>query len=82
MSAGLSGENVAEQLTEMWEELLDLDEVVATDTLLAAGGNSLTAVMLANRVELAWGCRPTMEMLLSDTFQEIVEWCSKQIAEH
>lgn len=80
MSLGTSGENVAEQLTEMWEELLDLDEVVAGETLLAAGGNSLVAVMLANRIELAWGCRPTMESLLSDSFQEIVEWCEKQIA--
>lgn len=80
MSLGTSGENVAEQLTEMWEELLDLDEVVAGETLLAAGGNSLVAVMLANRIELAWGCRPTMEALLSDSFQEIVEWCEKQIA--
>ncbi|WP_433534570.1 acyl carrier protein [Micromonospora sp. CA-249363] len=60
----------------MWQELLDVDDVGPQTRLLEAGGNSLIATMLANRIELTWGFRPSMEMLLTCTFDELCKVCS------
>lgn len=69
-------EETAKVLTEHWEELLDLDRVEPGGRLLELGGNSLIATMLANRVELAWGFRPSMEDLLSQSLDELTTACA------
>jgi acyl carrier protein len=66
-----------EVLAEFWEELLDVDSVDQDDRVLELGGNSLIATMLANRIELAWGFRPTMEELMSSTFGELAKLCEQ-----
>ncbi|QUF04091.1 acyl carrier protein [Actinosynnema pretiosum subsp. pretiosum] len=70
--------STAGQLEEFWKELLDLPAVEPDDSFLGLGGNSLSAIMVANRVELFFGFRPSLELLLSSTFRELVEWCDRQ----
>ncbi len=67
----------AELMSEFWTELLDVDSVVPDDHLLELGGNSLVATMLANRIEAAWGFRPTMDQMLNSSFQELSDLCEK-----
>lgn len=69
-------EETAKALTEHWEELLDLDRIEPDDRLLELGGNSLIATMLANRIELAWGFRPSMEDLLTQSLDELTKACA------
>lgn len=69
-------EETAKALTEHWEELLDLDRIKPDDRLLELGGNSLIATMLANRIELAWGFRPSMEDLLTQSLDELTTACA------
>lgn len=66
-------------LREFWAELLEREEaeIAEDDSLLGLGGNSLIATMVANRIELAWGFRPSMEELLTCTFGELTEICVK-----
>ncbi len=66
-----------ELLSEYWTELLDAESVNPDDHLLELGGNSLIATMLANRIEAAWGFRPTMDQLLNSSFQEMSDLCEK-----
>jgi acyl carrier protein len=66
-----------EQLTEFWMELLDVESVSPGDHLLDLGGNSLVATMIANRIEFAWGIRPTMEQLLTSSLQELAVLCEQ-----
>jgi phosphopantetheine binding protein len=66
---------VRNTLGDMWRELLDVDEIGSQDRLLEVGGNSLIATMLANRIELAWGFRPSMETLLTCSFDELCSEC-------
>lgn len=68
-------EQTAQVLAEYWEELLDLDRVEPGRRLLELGGNSLIATMLANRIELSWGFRPSMEDLLSQSLDELTTAC-------
>lgn len=63
---------------EWWQELLNVDSVKPGDRLLELGGNSLVATMLANRIELRWGFRPSMDALLSLTFDEVCALCGRQ----
>ena len=67
----------AELLSEFWTELLDVESVNPDDHLLELGGNSLIATMLANRIESAWGFRPTMDQMLNSSFQELSDLCEK-----
>lgn len=67
--------DTAGQLTEFWQELLDVDDFDPGATLLDLGGNSLIATMVANRIDFAWGFRPSLEELLTVTFAELVERC-------
>jgi Phosphopantetheine attachment site len=62
-------------LAEFWRELLEIDNVSPSDRILELGGNSLVAVMLANRMELTWGYRPSMEEIFSCTLRELAELC-------
>jgi hypothetical protein len=66
-----------ELLSEYWTELLDVESVNPDDHLLELGGNSLIATMLANRIEAAWGFRPTMDQMLNSSFQEMSDLCEK-----
>ncbi|WP_036372940.1 phosphopantetheine-binding protein [Micromonospora sp. ATCC 39149] len=68
--------DVRSTLGEMWQELLDVDEIRPQDRLLEVGGNSLIATMLANRIELTWGLRPPLETLLTCTFDELCKACA------
>ncbi|MGV9677295.1 phosphopantetheine-binding protein [Nocardia sp. NPDC003482] len=69
------GDEIRATLAEFWTELLEVDAVAGADRFLESGGNSLRATMLANRVEFAWGFRPSMEQLLGCTFDELVDLC-------
>jgi acyl carrier protein len=62
-------------LGEFWAEVLDIDSVEPDDHLLELGGNSLVATMVANRIELAWGFRPSMEELLVSSLRELAAAC-------
>jgi len=70
-------EQTTEQLSEFWMELLDVETVKPEDHLLDLGGNSLVATMIANRIEFAWGVRPTMEQMLSSSLQELAALCEQ-----
>jgi len=75
MSERISAD-VQATLGDMWQELLDVDDIKPQDRLLEVGGNSLIATMLANRIELTWGFRPPMEMMLTSTFDELCKACA------
>jgi acyl carrier protein len=78
--AGTTREDTGQTLAGFWQELLYLDSVNPDSRLLELGGNSLVAVMLANRIELTWGIRPSMEELLTLTFQELSAWCDSNLS--
>jgi hypothetical protein len=65
-------------LAEMWVELLEVDAVQPSDHLLELGGNSLIATMIANRIEVAWGFRPTMATMMSASLAELAEACERR----
>jgi acyl carrier protein len=75
MTDSKTKQDTVELLAGFWRELLDVDEIEPADSLIELGGNSLVATMLANRVELAWGVRPSLELLLVATFREVADWC-------
>lgn len=77
MSEITTGTDTAEVLTQFWQELLDVDTVGPGDHLLERGGNSLVATMLANRIELTWGFRPTMTELMTTSFSELSALCDQ-----
>lgn len=77
MSEITTGTDTAQVLTQFWQELLDVDTVEPGDHLLERGGNSLVATMLANRIELTWGFRPTMTELMTTSFSELSALCEK-----
>lgn len=52
-----------------------MEEIGPDDQLLDLGGNSLIATMVANRIEYAWGFRPTMEQLMTASFGEFAQFC-------
>jgi acyl carrier protein len=68
-------EDTQQVLGEFWAEVLDVDSVEPDDHLLELGGNSLVATMVANRIELAWGFRPSMEELLTASMRELAAAC-------
>ena len=74
-------EDTERVLGEFWAEVLDLDSVEPDAYLLELGGNSLVATMVANRVELAWGFRPSMEELLMCSLRELAAACESRRAE-
>ena len=73
----MNEQETTELLSEYWTELLDAESVNPGDHLLELGGNSLIATMLANRIEAAWGFRPTMDQMLNSSFQEMSDLCEK-----
>lgn len=78
MSESAIRAETSQVLLEFWQELLDVDTVKPDNRLLELGGNSLIATMIANRVELIWGFRPTLEELLTDTFAELTAFCEQR----
>jgi hypothetical protein len=72
--------DTSQVLSEFWMELLDLDSVGPDDHLLELGGNSLVATMVANRIELAWGFRPTIAVLMTASLHEIAQLCEQNRA--
>ena len=69
-----------EELAAFWNEVLDVDAVAPHASLLDLGGDSLTATMIANRIELAWSFRPSMEQLLTLPFDQVAELCDRRRA--
>jgi acyl carrier protein len=67
-------------IAEFWCEVLEVDEVSGDDHLLEMGGNSLAATMIANRIELSLGVRPTMTELLSSSLHELALLCASHAA--
>jgi phosphopantetheine binding protein len=76
-AVGTGGTNTAEMLAQFWQELLDVETVCPDDHLLERGGNSLVATMLANRIEFAWGFRPSMTELMTRSFKELSALCDQ-----
>ncbi|MFD9601987.1 phosphopantetheine-binding protein [Streptomyces sp. NPDC059970] len=74
-------DDTAVVLSDVWQEFLEVDSVKPGDRILELGGNSLIATMIANRIELAWGFRPSMENLLTQTFDELSALCGRRRAE-
>jgi hypothetical protein len=68
-------EDIPTILAGFWQELLNVEAVRPGDTLLEAGGNSLIATMLANRIELTWNVRPSMADLMTSSFNDICKLC-------
>lgn len=62
-------------VAEFCEEVLDSDKLDRELSLLELGGNSLAATMVANRIELSWGFRPSMEDLLILPLCELAAVC-------
>jgi acyl carrier protein len=75
MSEATTRTDTAGVLTEFWQELLDVDAIEPDDHLLELGGNSLIATMLANRIELTWGFRPSMSELMTSSLTELSALC-------
>jgi amino acid adenylation domain-containing protein len=46
---------VEEQLTQVWQELLDVEPISVKDNFFEVGGHSLLAVRLMSRIEQQWG---------------------------
>jgi len=55
---------VARRLLEIWKAILDLDEVGARDDFFEQGGDSLAATALMAEIELAFGVKLPISMLL------------------
>jgi Phosphopantetheine attachment site len=70
-----------EVLAGFWTEVLEADAVGPDDRILELGGNSLLATMVANRIELAWGFRPSMEELLTSSLRELADACERARSE-
>lgn len=64
-------------LAGFWKEILEVDEVGLGDGLVALGGNSLVATMIANRMEEALDYRPTLTELFSCTVGELAQRCDQ-----
>ena len=57
--------SIEAQLALYWCELLGVEAVKRDDHFLSLGGNSMTATILANRIEYELGVRLTMEDLFT-----------------
>lgn len=77
MSESVVRDETGQILLEFWQELLEVETAKPDERLLELGGNSLIATMLANRIELTWGFRPTLETLLTGTFGELTALCEQ-----
>jgi hypothetical protein len=72
-------DEVERVLGGFWAEVLEVESVAPGDHLLDLGGNSLVATMVANRIELTWGFRPSMEDMLSRSLRELAGICGEGI---
>ncbi len=63
---------VEERIAAIWKDLLKLDTVSTTDRFFEAGGNSLLAVVLAERISREFNCRfPAAVLFKQSTIQAI-----------
>ncbi len=69
-------------VAEHWCELLDVESVAPEDRFLALGGNSLLAMMMANRLEEDLDVRPCLTDILMTTFGELVSLCEREAREN
>jgi thioesterase domain-containing protein/acyl carrier protein len=69
---------VARRLREIWKAILDLDEVGARDDFFEQGGDSLAATALMAEIELAFGVKLPISMLLEA--QTIVQLTDRVLA--
>ena len=63
-----------------WRELLGVEVVRPTDDFIGLGGNSMLAMMLANRIEDELGIRLEIVELFA-TFGHIVQRCAALASE-
>ncbi|QBF33925.1 phosphopantetheine-binding protein [Thalassococcus sp. S3] len=68
--------SIPSALREYARELLDITDLPEDAMFLELGGNSLSAVMLANRLEEDFGIRVCTEDILVSTLPELDEICS------
>lgn len=72
--------SVESTIAEFWQEVLDVPAVAGGDHVLELGGNSLAATMIANRIELVLGVRPTMTEILTSSLHELAVTCAERVA--
>jgi hypothetical protein len=73
-------ESLVERLAFHWREVLDSDAVGPGDRFIELGGNSLRAMMLANRMEEEFGVRPTLSAIFQNTLFELATWCQGELS--
>jgi len=57
---------IHQQLTQIWEELLDVRPIGIRDNFFDLGGHSLLAARLVSRIEQDWGKKIPLDILLDD----------------
>lgn len=67
--------SIPDALREYARELLDIKDLPEDAMFLELGGNSLSAVMLANRLEEDFGIQICTEDILVSTLPELDEIC-------
>ena len=68
------------KLAIYWRELLGVEAVRPDEHFLEAGGNSMMATILANRIEDELGVRPSMEDLFG-TLAQLASACEALMEE-
>jgi acyl carrier protein len=71
---------IEKKLSTYWCELLGVEAVTREEHFLEAGGNSMMATLLANRIEDELGVRPSMEDLFG-TLAQLASACEVLMAE-
>lgn len=73
-------DTISDAIREYARELLDITNLPEDAMFLELGGNSLSAVMLANRLEEDFGIQICTEDILISTMPELYEMCLSQAA--
>lgn len=68
--------SVGQELTDLWRQLLDLDDVGPRDNFLKLGGTSLQAIRLMTLVETRFGISPKVEAFLHDP---TIDWLTSEV---
>jgi acyl carrier protein len=62
----------------IWQALLEVDRVGATDNFLLLGGESLAAAQAVSRVRETFGCEITIRSVLVGTVEDVAAEIAKQ----
>ena len=66
------------QIQQLWSEVLELERISCSANFFQIGGTSLLAVMLASRMQTAFGLQvPASQIFTSKTISELAEFVSQ-----